>query len=83
MHLRLEGYAGDDILEVCLGDTVVGFVNQTTTHSLDNVRAERSSLQAGGVCHQYLQIPLLKFLNVFLRSGVGDDNLSTQVVGQI
>ena len=83
MHLRLEGHSGDDVHEVRFGDTVVGFIDQTTTHSLDDVRAERSSLQAGGVCHQYLQIPLLKFLNVFLRSGVGDDNLSTQVVGQI
>lgn len=76
MHLRLERHAGDDVLEILLSDLVVGFIDQAATYSFDNVGAKRTSLQAGGVCHQDMQIPLLEFLNILLRGGVGDDDLS-------
>ncbi|MEA1976793.1 MAG: hypothetical protein U9N80_02705 [Chloroflexota bacterium] len=81
MHLWLEGHAGDDVLEVLLGDLVIGLVDQTATHSLDDVRAERAPLQTGGVSDEDMQIPLMQRLDILRRGGVCDDNFSTQVVG--
>jgi len=83
VHLRLERHAGDNVLEVCFGDLVVGLVDQAAAHGLDDVRTEGAPFQAGSVRHENVKIALLQRLDIRRRRGVGDDDLSAQVVGQV
>ena len=83
MDLRPERDPVDHILQVVGSDLIVRFVDQRSTHGFDDVRPERSAFQSGCIGHQDLEIAFLQRLDVFVRGGVGDDDLIGQICGEL